>query len=1117
MTSDVQIPPRSGPCPDPEQLAAFIDGGLSAAERRTIETHLGDCADCRDIIGDTVAFQSQTAKVVPFRRPWLIYPLGTALLAAAAALVLVVRMDRSVPEMADLVTAVGTARPIEARLSGGFAYGNPPSTTRSATEATVSPDLQIAAAQAQKKLQSERSAENLHAFGASQLLLGRFDAAVDALNEAATVGASRGPSALRAINTDLAAAYLARGRAQDRPDDFVHALNAADLAGRASSAPTPESLFNRALALEALHLRDQARAAWQDYLKRDSTSGWADEARRHLAALESQGNNWTEQRKLLDAALARGDRDAAAAVVHAAPTAVREYLEDELLPAWARQCRSGCDPEVSLRDAAFLARELAAGGDRLDADTVERLQKGIHDHAVIDGVDAYGRARAMDKASRIGDAAAAYREAVEQLSAAGVPLETSARGYQQGIVVRQGAFDAAAAALHALSAEATSRSYLVVDARSRWLLGLIAVTQGHYTAAAAEYRAALAGFERAGDMQNAANVHQLLAETLDLLGQPEQAWRERLLGLAVLEPSANPRRWNATLLAAALAAERDGAPQAGLAFETEAVASNERYGLQAATAEARVYRAANLFRAGDRRAARDETAAARRFIAQLPDAWLVSRLQAEADAVEGQILASESDRQGIVELTRAADYFASVKSMPRTAQLQLVLGRATAAAGQTDAAEAHYLHGLAAFEGMRNSVTNDEQRISFFDENWQLFDELVRLQLQRGRTDQAFEIAERGRARALLDAWKTDAPPAGTPQDLRRALPADTTVVCFYDLDKALLAWTIGPAEVSFTRTELSEPVRAALDRDPTGALSGPDGPSIFAAVWRPIVDRITTGRVAIVPSRRLQQLAFAALRDPSTGRYLVEDREIVSAPSAAMFLAASHRLQRGAHIERALVAGGSAGRRPDLPALAPLPAAAEELRAVGGQYPNLTELIGPAATREAFLAAISDQDVVHFAGHALISRRYPFMSRLVMPGAPDAAGRPDGPDLFASEIGRLRLTRTRLVVLSACSSGTGASAAGEGVLSLARPFIAAGVPTVVGSLWDVDDESTSALMRRFHEHYARTGDAGGSLRAAQVSLLRDADARLSTPSAWAAFTVVGGSAPLPVQSRRSE
>jgi hypothetical protein len=463
MTSDVHIPPRPGACPDPETLAAFIDGGLSAADRRTLEAHLGDCADCRDVVGDTIAFQAQgqTAQVVPFRRPWLIYPLGTALLAAAAALLIVVRMDRTsgarAPEMADLVAALGTARPIEARLSGGFAYGNPPTTTRSATEATVSPDLQIAAGQAQKKLQADRSVENLHAFGASQLLLGRFDAAVDALNEAATAGASRGAASLRAVNTDLAAAYLARGRAQDRPDDFVHALDAADSANRATSAPTPESLFNRALALEALHLRDQARAAWQDYLKRDEKSGWADEARRHLAALDSQGSNWTTQRPLLDAALARGDRSAAAAVVHAAPTAVREYLEDDLLPAWARQCRSGCDPEVSLRDAAFLARELAAGGDRLDVDTVERLQKGPRDQAVFDGLDAYGRARELDKAARLSEATSAYREAGEHLSAARVPLETSARAYQQGMVYRQGALGAAATALGAGGARAVLR------------------------------------------------------------------------------------------------------------------------------------------------------------------------------------------------------------------------------------------------------------------------------------------------------------------------------------------------------------------------------------------------------------------------------------------------------------------------------------------------------------------------------------------------------------------------------------------------------------------------------------------------------------------------------------
>jgi CHAT domain-containing protein len=304
------------------------------------------------------------------------------------------------------------------------------------------------------------------------------------------------------------------------------------------------------------------------------------------------------------------------------------------------------------------------------------------------------------------------------------------------------------------------------------------------------------------------------------------------------------------------------------------------------------------------------------------------------------------------------------------------------------------------------------------------------------------------------------------------------------------------------------------LDRDPTGATSGAGLSPLFDAVWKPVAGRASTRRVAIVPSRRLQQLAFVALRDPNTGRYLVEDREIVIAPSAAMFLAASHRLERAAPVTRVLVAGGYEAHRPDLPPLKPLPAAAEELRAVGSQYAQVTQLTGPSATRDAFLAAIPDQDVVHFAGHALVSRRYPFMSRLVMAGASDGA---NGGDLFASEIGALKLARTRLVVLSACSSGTGASAAGEGVLSLARPFIAAGVPAVVGSLWDVDDEATSALMRRFHEEYSRSGDAGASLRAAQVSLLRDTDPRLSVPAAWAAFTVVGGEASVVRNARKAE
>src|SRR5262249_5976739 len=68
--------------------------------------------------------------------------------------------------------------------------------------------------------------------------------------------------------------------------DVPKALESAERAIALKDPPT-EAWFNRALALERLHLTDAAKKAWQDYLDRDATSGWADEARQHLETLRS--------------------------------------------------------------------------------------------------------------------------------------------------------------------------------------------------------------------------------------------------------------------------------------------------------------------------------------------------------------------------------------------------------------------------------------------------------------------------------------------------------------------------------------------------------------------------------------------------------------------------------------------------------------------------------------------------------------------------------------------------------------------------------------------------------------------------------------------------------------
>jgi CHAT domain-containing protein len=129
-------------------------------------------------------------------------------------------------------------------------------------------------------------------------------------------------------------------------------------------------------------------------------------------------------------------------------------------------------------------------------------------------------------------------------------------------------------------------------------------------------------------------------------------------------------------------------------------------------------------------------------------------------------------------------------------------------------------------------------------------------------------------------------------------------------------------------------------------------------------------------------------------------------------------------------------------------------------------------------------------------------LSRLVFA---DQGG--DEQSLFAHEIARVRFTRTKVVVLAACSTAAGAVSRGEGVVSVARPFLGGGVPLVIASQWDVDDRATQQLTLAFHRELTKSGDPVRALQVAQLLLLRSGDAGLALPESWGAFMAVGTAA----------
>jgi CHAT domain-containing protein len=165
--------------------------------------------------------------------------------------------------------------------------------------------------------------------------------------------------------------------------------------------------------------------------------------------------------------------------------------------------------------------------------------------------------------------------------------------------------------------------------------------------------------------------------------------------------------------------------------------------------------------------------------------------------------------------------------------------------------------------------------------------------------------------------------------------------------------------------------------------------------------------------------------------------------------------------------------------------------------------LVGADATKQRFLTEAARADLIHFAGHAISNPGHPLLSRLLL--APDASS--DSGSLFGHELQHADFSRARLVVLAACSTAAGNAQRGDGVLSLARSFVAAGVPSVVASLWDVDDQRSREFFREFYAALTRPMSPADALRAAQrVSIARaGADARAF--STWNAFVIVGGNA----------
>ena len=478
------------------------------------------------------------------------------------------------------------------------------------------------------------------------------------------------------------------------------------------------------------------------------------------------------------------------------------------------------------------------------------------------------------------------------------------------------------------------------------------------------------------------------------------------------------------------------------------------------------------------------------------------------------------------------------------------IGHALHGAGRLAEAEQALVEAVEILDSIRPGL-DDAYNISVFDTQASTFNLLLQVLVDRGDYQTALEVAEHGRSRAFsdllfsrrthtsLDDIPYELPDFQRLQELSRQF--DATFVEYVLIPEEehifqgrlssptanIFIFVVRPdGDINFHDIKLEDhldlPIDVLVDNSRQKLGGGERGLSLLPMernseppselhslhqiLIEPISEFLPTDpedRVVFIPHESLFLVPFQALMD-SEGNYLIEKHTILTSPAIHILeqMGEQRPTDRALGLQDSTIVGNpypmpsiplSAGETPQQ--LSSLKGAEREAIAIANLL-NVDPILQEEATKEFVLQQLPTSHVIHFATHGILDD---FQNRDT-PGAIALA--PDGEDsgfLTADEIFELNLS-AELVVLSACDTGRG-EITGDGVIGLSRSFIAAGVPSVVVSLWAVPDSPTESLMTDFYRNWLDLGyDKAQSLRRAMLSTMEDRP----NPRDWAAFTLIG-------------
>jgi CHAT domain-containing protein len=1067
------------------------------------------------------------------------------------------RSLRSGSETNEALVALNTVyedqRPVESRISG-LNYA-PFSTTRTIEEDRSNQELQRAELTLLNALHTKPTSGVHHALGRVYLAKKQFDDAIKEFDEALKADPFNA-----VLYSDLGAAWLEKGKidrsgteAGNSVEAFGRSLEKLDRALELNSN-LPEALFNRGVVHQYLMLLDDAERDWQEYLKRDPSSGWADDARRYLKTLEEQKrkppeSNSQSQTDLLVPFQTRNAQQAWELIRysrHSSPP--QQLIRDQLLDKYLQTSAAGDENEAQKLLQALMFSGEVEFTNTGDVYTSELAQfyasTSARQRAVlIDARRLMALGQSYHGQSKPADALPLFEQSNQLFRQVGDLWEASVAelwiGYCHLNVANT---EKSIGIFSRLSTHFESKKYRWLHMRALHLLSGAEYNFSEYSKAIDHNQRSLAIAEVIGDSRAAFNALSILIEQYRYIGNYAQALDCIQRSLALINSCGlDAKQMGQYFSIVAAAFSSAGLNRAAAAYQEEALEAALTIGHARTISRAHANLSTIYGSLGRNDEALQQAHLGYEIAKSLPDESVRKAMMAYSSQRIGDLyLQARNIRTAIKSYTECLGLYKSVDNYYGLYEAHKSLLLSYISEGSDLAAGEQLKTTLNLIEEYRSQILEDDNRNNFFGIEQSVYDLAIDFEHSRMKnSENAFAYSEVSRARSLLDlvnsndrlstnnhhgskaeiVFRTLSQPLSLAQ-IQQQMPEQAQLVQYSVLNDKLLIWFISKTtmrafERQVTKEELQRTVTDYLAFVSRSSASDEQvmviAKKLFEYLIRPVEALLEKERVIyFVPDKVLNYLPFAALVSPESNRYLLQDYATGVSPSSSLFINCANVAKRKERntVERILSVGNPTFSSSYVPALADLPAAKLEAEEVARFYNSRTILTNEDATKPAVELQMGKANVIHLAVHSLMNPRSPMRSKLVLAEQKKAQSDQElrSGDLEAQDIYKLNLAQTRIVVLSACESGIGKYYGGEGMMSLARPFLAARVPLVIVSLWPVDSDSTAELMIRFHRYRTR-GDASTveALRQAQLDLLNSDDVRSRRVSSWAPFVSVGG------------